>query len=145
MLFRSIRVAGKTGTTSAYRDAWFVGYTGNYVAAVWYGNDDYTPLRRMTGGSVPASTWQKFMTYAHQNIDLRPIPFIEDPLPVAKEPKAGQATAANGDAPQPAVRPKTLSDQAEEMLRALEQRLRKAKPVSANQVVAARNDDETSR
>ncbi|MGI9402763.1 MAG: transglycosylase domain-containing protein, partial [Rhizobiaceae bacterium] len=62
-----IRAAGKTGTTSAYRDAWFVGYTGNYVAAVWYGNDDYTSTNRMTGGSVPAMTWQKFMTYAHQN------------------------------------------------------------------------------
>ncbi len=47
-----IRNAGKTGTTSAYRDAWFMGYTGNYVAAVWFGNDDYTPTNRMTGGTV---------------------------------------------------------------------------------------------
>src|SRR5690606_3023684 len=53
-----IRSAGKTGTTQAYRDAWYVGFTGNYTAAVWLGNDDYTPTRNMTGGSVPAMVWQ---------------------------------------------------------------------------------------
>ncbi len=36
-----IPIAGKTGTTNAYRDAWFVGFTGNYVGGVWFGNDDY--------------------------------------------------------------------------------------------------------
>ena len=46
-----IPTAGKTGTTNAYRDAWFVGYTGNFTCAVWYGNDDYSPTNRMTGGS----------------------------------------------------------------------------------------------
>ena len=49
-----IKAAGKTGTTNAYRDAWFVGYTGNFVCGVWFGNDDYSPLNRMTGGSLPA-------------------------------------------------------------------------------------------
>ncbi|MCB1078069.1 MAG: transglycosylase domain-containing protein, partial [Verrucomicrobiae bacterium] len=48
---------GKTGTTNNYRDAWFVGYTGNFTCAVWYGNDDYSPTNRMTGGSLPAQTW----------------------------------------------------------------------------------------
>ncbi|GIL03321.1 MAG: penicillin-binding protein [Alphaproteobacteria bacterium] len=133
-----IRSAGKTGTTSAYRDAWYVGYTGNYVAAVWYGNDDYTPMRRMTGGSVPAMTWQKFMAYAHQNIDLRPIPFIDNPLPGLAVAASAPAAAAKGDAPAPAIRPKTLSEQAEQTLRALERKLREAKPVTPNQVVAAR-------
>src|SRR5256885_10088131 len=47
-----IPTAGKTGTTNAYRDAWFVGYTGNFTCAVWYGNDDYSPTNRMTGGSL---------------------------------------------------------------------------------------------
>ena len=42
-----IPTAGKTGTTNAYRDAWFVGYTGNFTCAVWYGNDDYSPTNRM--------------------------------------------------------------------------------------------------
>ena len=49
-----ITAAGKTGTTNAYRDAWFVGYTGNFVCGVWFGNDDYSPTNRMTGGSLPA-------------------------------------------------------------------------------------------
>jgi len=45
-----IRAAGKTGTTNAYRDAWFVGYTGNFVCGVWFGNDDYKTMNQMTGG-----------------------------------------------------------------------------------------------
>ena len=49
-----IKVAGKTGTTNGYRDAWFVGYTGNFTGAVWMGNDDYSPTKRMTGGTLPA-------------------------------------------------------------------------------------------
>ncbi|MBO0751758.1 MAG: PBP1A family penicillin-binding protein, partial [Bradyrhizobiaceae bacterium] len=59
-----IKAAGKTGTTNSYRDAWFVGYTGNFVCGVWYGNDDYSPLNRMTGGSLPAQTWHDIMAYA---------------------------------------------------------------------------------
>ena len=56
--------AGKTGTTQAYRDAWFVGFTAHLVTGVWYGNDDYTPTQRATGGSLPAMTWQKVMSSA---------------------------------------------------------------------------------
>ncbi len=56
--------AGKTGTTQSYRDAWFVGYTGELSAAIWFGNDNYKPTRRMTGGSIPAQTWRSFMTAA---------------------------------------------------------------------------------
>lgn len=135
-----IRSAGKTGTTSAYRDAWYVGFTGNYVAAVWYGNDNYQPTRRMTGGSVPAMTWNNFMTFAHQNIDLRPIPYIDNPLPGAEVAKATQQPAGTSDQPAPVLRPKTLSRETEEMLRELERKLRHAKPVSANQVVAQQTD-----
>ncbi len=68
-----IKAAGKTGTTNSYRDAWFVGYTGNFVCGVWYGNDDYSPLNRMTGGSLPAQTWHEIMAYAHQGIELKQI------------------------------------------------------------------------
>jgi len=66
-----IKSAGKTGTTNSYRDAWFVGYTGNFVCGVWYGNDDYSPLNRMTGGALPAQTWHEIMAYAHQGIELK--------------------------------------------------------------------------
>jgi penicillin-binding protein 1A len=77
---QGIRSAGKTGTTQAYKDAWYVGYTGNYTAAVWFGNDEFTPTRNMTGGSLPAMTWQRLMTVAHQNVELKPIPFIDKPF-----------------------------------------------------------------
>jgi penicillin-binding protein 1A len=86
-----IRTAGKTGTTSAYRDAWFVGFTGNYVAAVWFGNDGYAPTRRLTGGILPAMAWKEYMTYAHQGIELKPIPFVDPPF---ETPAAGQGVAA---------------------------------------------------
>jgi len=87
----NVRSAGKTGTAQAYRDAWYVGFTGNYVAAVWLGNDDYRPTNEMTGGTLPAMVWQRFMAYAHQNVELKPIPGIENPLP----PKGGAAVAAS--------------------------------------------------
>jgi penicillin-binding protein 1A len=75
-----IRAAGKTGTTSAYKDAWFVGYTGNYSAAVWFGNDNNRPTNRLTGGRLPAMTWQAIMTAAHDRVQIKPIPFLK-PLP----------------------------------------------------------------
>jgi len=67
-------VAGKTGTTSDYRDAWFVGYTGGFVAAVWVGKDDNTPMRRVTGGTVPAEVWRSFMGAALPRLQVRAIP-----------------------------------------------------------------------
>ncbi len=76
-----IRSAGKTGTTNAHRDAWFVGYTGNFVAGIWFGNDDYSTMHQMTGGSLPAMTWQAIMSYAHQGIDLKTIPGLGPQAP----------------------------------------------------------------
>jgi penicillin-binding protein 1A len=87
-----VPVAGKTGTTSSYRDAWFCGFTGNYVAAVWFGNDDYHPTNNLTGGTLPAIAWQKFMAYAHTNIDIQPVFgvdfVIEAPLVAEADPEA---------------------------------------------------------
>jgi penicillin-binding protein 1A len=56
--------AGKTGTTSSFRDAWFVGYTPDLVTAVWLGNDDYSPMNESYGGNIPARIWAKFMKAA---------------------------------------------------------------------------------
>ena len=55
---------GKTGTSQNYRDAWFVGFAGNLVVGVWVGNDDNTPMNRVTGGSLPALIWRDFMNQA---------------------------------------------------------------------------------
>jgi len=129
-----IRAAGKTGTTNAFRDAWFIGFTGNYVGAVWMGNDNYQSTRRLTGGNVPAMIWQKFMTFAHQNIDLKPIPYIENPLPGSSE--SNEAETVAGDI-QPILRPKTLSENAEEMLRGLARKLGQARPVKSPRILAS--------
>lgn len=67
-------LAGKTGTTSDYRDAWFVGYTGGFVAAVWLGRDDNTPMKRVTGGGAPAEVWRDFMASALPKLQAQAIP-----------------------------------------------------------------------
>jgi penicillin-binding protein 1A len=67
-------IAGKTGTTSDYRDAWFVGYTGGFVVAVWTGKDDNTPMRRVTGGGAPAQIWKSFMGQALPRLRAQAIP-----------------------------------------------------------------------
>jgi penicillin-binding protein 1A len=89
-----IPTAGKTGTTNAYRDAWFVGYTGNFTCAVWYGNDDYSPTNRMTGGSLPAQTWHDIMVVAHQGVEIREVPGIGMGQKLPPQPQTAAATAA---------------------------------------------------
>ncbi len=103
-----VPAAGKTGTTSSYRDAWFCGFTGNYVAAVWMGNDDYRPTNRLTGGTLPATIWQKFMAFAHSNIEIKPafgIDFTPAPFKPVTETAAADEDAAT-------LRPPTLKPEA---------------------------------
>lgn len=59
-------VAGKTGTSQESRDAWFVGFTAAYVCGVWVGNDDDSPMKRVTGGGLPAELWADIMKVAHE-------------------------------------------------------------------------------
>jgi penicillin-binding protein 1A len=94
-----IRSAGKTGTTNAYRDAWYVGFTGNLVGGVWFGNDDYASSRQMTGGSLPAMAWHEVMAYAHRDLELRPIPGLTpEGAPVASAPARGRGTPGFAEA-----------------------------------------------
>ncbi|MFN4287859.1 MAG: transglycosylase domain-containing protein [Brevundimonas sp.] len=67
-------LAGKTGTTSDYRDAWFVGYTGGFAVAVWVGKDDNSPMRGVTGGQAPAAIWRAFMQAALPRLNVQSIP-----------------------------------------------------------------------
>ncbi len=69
--------AGKTGTTSSFRDAWFVGFVPQLAAAVWVGNDDYTPMYESYGGNIPARTWARFMKKAL--VGVKPQDFAEPP------------------------------------------------------------------
>jgi len=128
-----IRTAGKTGTTSDFRDAWFVGFTGNYVAAVWFGNDGYAPTRRLTGGILPAMAWKQFMQYAHQGIELKPIPFVDPPF---ETPKPGQNVVAQTgpQSPDDELRAASLSAATSERLSIIQDLMLKAsggKPLAA--------------
>ena len=67
-------VAGKTGTSQNYRDSWFIGYTADFVAGIWLGNDDNSPTKRVTGGLLPADTWRRFVTAASANRLVNPPP-----------------------------------------------------------------------
>jgi len=77
-------VAGKTGTTSDYRDAWFIGYTPDLIAGVWVGNDDNTPMNKVSGGGLPAQIWRGFMADALKGKPAQALP--ERPPPAADLP-----------------------------------------------------------
>ena len=63
--------AGKTGTSQSFRDAWFIGYTADYTAGVWVGNDDDSPMENVTGGGLPAQIWRDFMVQVHEGLPAR--------------------------------------------------------------------------
>ncbi len=131
-----IKTAGKTGTTQSYRDAWFIGYTGNFVSAVWFGNDGYQPTRRLTGGRLPAMTWNKFMTYAHQDIEIKPIPFVE-PEEVAKKTIAKKSKTADpnsAEAPIVKARIRPLPKNTSKVLKLLEIQLRSVRKLHRDQI-----------
>ncbi len=92
-----IPTAGKTGTTNNYRDAWFVGYTGNFTCAVWFGNDDYSPMNRMTGGSLPAQTWHDIMVAAHQGVEIKELPGVGMGTKLPKSPDSEARSAAKDE------------------------------------------------
>ena len=83
-------VAGKTGTTSSSRDAWFVGFTADYVAGVWIGFDDSQSLPGVTGGGLPAEIWRQTMERVHEGLPPRPLPMI-DPVAEARPPEEDPA------------------------------------------------------
>jgi penicillin-binding protein 1A len=96
--------AGKTGTSQDYRDAWFIGYTGHLVTGVWFGNDDASPTKKATGGSLPVEVWSRFMKAAHQNVAVADLPglpraggIFAAPIPVATD----RLTPADRLAPSP--------------------------------------------
>jgi len=64
-------VAGKTGTSSDYRDAWFLGFTSDFTTGVWLGNDNNSPMKKITGGSLPAAIWHDYMAEAEEGLPGR--------------------------------------------------------------------------
>lgn len=78
--FDGWQLAGKTGTTQAARDAWFIGFSADYVAGVWMGYDDNTPLKGVTGGGLPAEIWREAMRRIHEGLPVKALP-MQAPLP----------------------------------------------------------------
>ncbi len=77
--------AGKTGTSQSSRDAWFIGYTADLVTGVWVGNDDDTPMGKVTGGTVPAIIWKDYMLAMTKGQPVRPLPNGADPARLAAQ------------------------------------------------------------
>jgi penicillin-binding protein 1A len=129
---------GKTGTSSAYRDAWFMGFTGQYVTGVWLGNDDFTPMARVTGGSFPAQTWHNYMMAAHDTDNIPDIPGIEThPVQVAERARIAAAmaqnAAANAEAAAAAPPPDSVKDMSmatRQVLDKLSSMLKDARPLT---------------
>jgi len=95
-------LAGKTGTTSDYKDAWFCGFTGGLTTVVWLGRDDAGPMRGMTGGGAPAEFWRAFMTVALKRFAVGQIPFGPPaPQPAAPAPPAPDTQATPAEVPVP--------------------------------------------
>jgi penicillin-binding protein 1A len=102
-------VAGKTGTSQDFRDAWFIGYTGHLVTGVWLGNDDNSPTHHTTGGSLPVEIWNRFMKIAHQGVPVVELPGVSGsglepaPVPPGTLPWGSQAVARQQGRPPPST------------------------------------------
>lgn len=133
-------LAGKTGTTNAARDAWFIGFSAQYVVGVWMGYDDNTPLQGVTGGGLPAEIWHEVMARVHEGVPAEPLPMIvpqwrEPPVaapaaassagvPAAPAPAAGAAASSGNVAPPPpAQRPAAPAPAADPLQEALKEAL----------------------
>jgi penicillin-binding protein 1A len=93
--------AGKTGTSQDFRDAWFIGYTAHLVTGVWLGNDDGTPTKRVTGGSLPVEIWSRFMREAHQGVPVASLPSAPSGGLLSGLFDRAAPTPANDNAPLP--------------------------------------------
>jgi penicillin-binding protein 1A len=126
-------VAGKTGTRSSYRDAWFVGFTGALVAGVWVGHD-FRPMSSqgsgVTGGSLPAQAWHTFMAVARGTGAIPPIPGLApNPQQLAQsvaEPNAPEASRAGAPAQRSSPTKNLASEETRQCLRLLSEALRRA-------------------
>ena len=83
--------AGKTGTSQDFRDAWFMGFTGDYTTGVWIGNDDDSAMRKITGGSLPVQVWRAVMTDAERGQPVKSLSSLPS------EPPPGAPTGNSGD------------------------------------------------
>jgi len=91
-----VEAAGKTGTTQAARDAWFMGFTADYVVGVWMGYDDNSPLTGVTGGGLPADIWHETMKLVQQGQSGNPLPMLRPSVPPQIPANSGQSVSNSG-------------------------------------------------
>jgi penicillin-binding protein 1A len=133
---------GKTGTSSSWRDAWFIGFTGALVTGVWVGHDDFRPMwlagGGVTGGTLPTQAWHSFMSVVHANRNIPTIPGLQPhPAQVAEQqrlaelkrtdPSLAQAQIAHATQKKSSI----MADQTREALKRLADNMRKAGNPSA--------------
>ncbi len=92
------QAAGKTGTTQSARDAWFVGFTADYVVGVWMGYDDNSPLTGVTGGGLPAEIWHEVMLRINEGLPAKPLNMDFDASTFAPETSSNTVGASSGGA-----------------------------------------------
>ena len=90
-------ISGKTGTTNNSTNAWFNGFTGNYVTSVWFGNDDGAPMQNLTGGILPAQTWHDIMQFALADVDPKPPFGVAQPAAPPSAAASAKTSAASAD------------------------------------------------
>jgi penicillin-binding protein 1A len=139
---------GKTGTSSNYRDAWFMGFTGALVAGVWIGHDDFSPMSwngsGVTGGSLPAMTWHAFMSVAHTNMNIPQIPGLPlHPNQVAELARLADLKRTSPRVPSAQIPPATQSnnsimpDQTRDLLKRIGESMRRAAGLESTPTAAA--------
>jgi penicillin-binding protein 1A len=128
---------GKTGTSSSWRDAWFVGFTGALVTGVWVGHDDFRPMwlngQGVTGGSLPTQAWHAFMSVAHTNRNIPTIPGLPPhPAQVAEQQRLTELKRTDPGLAQAQIvhaaqkRSSIMADQTRDILRRLAEGMRRA-------------------
>jgi penicillin-binding protein 1A len=107
--------AGKTGTTQDFRDAWFVGFTSDYVCGVWIGNDHNAPMLHATGGTLPSRIFKSFMEDAERGLTVQPLTSLKlapgpGPMTTVAAADASAAAVAASDGPQPEKKTTAFDD-----------------------------------
>jgi len=120
--------AGKTGTGQNYKDAFFLGFTGQYVTGVWYGNDNSKPTNRVTGGSLPAQTWHDYMIKAHKSLNIAQIPGLPlHPVQVKEAKRIALLKKTNPNAVYDEIKDQRMPDRTFKLLSSLNALMHKAK------------------
>ena len=120
--------AGKTGTGQNYKDAFFIGFTGQFVTGVWYGNDNSKPTNRVTGGSLPAMTWHKYMAKAHRSMNIPQIPGLPvHPVQQVEQARLASIKRANPNAVVDVLKDEVMPERTYKLLDSIGALLKKAK------------------